>query len=186
MRKMKAVAIIGGGVSGLAAGGLLSRNGICVRLFEANNKLGGCCASTIMDGYTFHDGAQYLAFPGVLDYVFGSLGLDRASLLPTRKIIANQTTTLPNGSVVTFGDGLDVTLNQKGRVKNEPLQKELDFLLKKWEPVFHLFAEDILLHPFSMVRLATKSWRHLSKFRGTVAGEINRLFSDEAVRAAMA
>lgn len=106
MRKMKTVAIIGGGVSGLVAGGLLSRNGIRVRLFEANPKLGGCCANTYMGGYTFHDGAQYLAFPGVLVHVFGRLGLDHASLLPIRKIIANQTVTLPNGSVVTFGDGL--------------------------------------------------------------------------------
>lgn len=186
MRKMKTVAIIGGGVSGLVAGGLLSRNGIRVRLFEANPKLGGCCANTYMGGYTFHDGAQYLAFPGVLVHVFGRLGLDHASLLPIRKIIANQTVTLPNGSVVTFGDGLEVTLSQNGMVKNGPLQKELDLLLKKWAPVFRLFADDILLHPFSMARLATKSWRHLSKFRGTVAGEITRLFSDEAVRAAMA
>lgn len=185
MRKMKTVAIIGGGVSGLAAGGLLSRNGIQVRLFEANNKLGGCCANTYMGGYTFHDGAQYLAFPGVLEHVFGRLGLDHASLLPIRKIIANQTTTLLDGSVVTFGDGLDVTLSRNGKVRNGHLQKELDLLLKKWEPVFRLFAEDILLHPFSMARLAAKSWRHLSKFRGTVAIEINRLFSDEAVRAAM-
>lgn len=186
MRKMKTVAIIGGGVSGLAAGGLLSRNGIRVKLFEANPKLGGCCANTCIGGYTFHDGAQYLAFPGVLEHVFSRLGLDRASLLPIRKIIANQTTTLPNGSVVTFGDGLDVTLRHNGQVRNGPLQKELDLLLQKWEPVFRLFAEDILLHPFSMARLTAKSWRHLAKFRGTVAGEINRLFSDEAVRAAMA
>jgi phytoene desaturase len=185
MRKMKTVAIIGGGVSGLAAGGLLSRNGIRVRLFEANHKLGGCCANTYMGGYTFHDGAQYLAFPGVLKHVFGRLGLDHASRLPIRKIIANQTTTLPDGSAVTFGDGLDVTLRRNGQARNGPLQKELDLLVQKWAPVFRLFAEDMLLHPFSIARLAAKSWRHLAKFRGTVAAEITRLFSDEAVRAAM-
>ncbi len=185
MSKINTVAIIGGGVSGLSAGGLLSRKGMRVKLFEANDKLGGSCANTGMGGYTFHDGALYLAFPGILEHVFERLGLDRSSLLPLRKIIANQTTTLPDGTVVSFGNGLDVTIRRKGEAKKDQLQRELDSMLKKWEPVLHLFADDILLHPFSLSRLIAKGWRHLPKLRGSVASEINNLFSDEAVRAAM-
>ena len=64
MGKINTVAIIGGGVSGLSAGELLSRKGLRVKLFEANDKLGGSCANTEIGGYTFHDGALYLAFPG--------------------------------------------------------------------------------------------------------------------------
>ncbi len=186
MSKINTVAIIGGGVSGLSAGGLLSRKGLRVKLFEANAKLGGSCANTSLGGYTFHDGALYLAFPGILEHVFEKLGLNRASLLPLRKITANQTTTLPDGTVVTFGNGLDVTVSgQKGDAKHIQLQRELDSMLKKWEPVYRLFADDILLHPLSLSRLIAKGWRHLPKLRGTVAAEITRLFSDEAVRAAM-
>jgi len=186
MSKINTVAIIGGGVSGLSAGGLLAQKGLKVKLFEANEKLGGCSASTAIDGYTFHDGALYLAFPGILDNVFEKLGLDRASLLPLRKITANQTTTLPDGSVVTFGDGLDVTItgsNQKAR--QAQLQTELKDMLKKWEPIYQLFAEDILLHPLSFARLIAKGWYHLPKLRGSVADEMKHLFKDEAVRAAM-
>ena len=186
MSKINTVAIIGGGVSGLSAGGLLSRKGLKVKLFEANEKLGGCCANTNLGGYTFHDGALYLAFPGVLEHVFEKLGLDRSSLLPLRKIIANQTTTLPEGSVVTFGNGLDVTIKgSNGGARKTQLQGELDNMLRKWEPVFRLFADDILLHPFSFLWLIAKGWRQLPKLRGTVASEMNNLFSDEAVRAAM-
>jgi phytoene desaturase len=186
MSKINTVAIIGGGVSGLSAGGLLSQKGMRVKLFEANEKLGGCCANTDIDGYTFHDGALYLAFPGILEHVFERLGLDRSSLLPLRKITANQTTTLSDGSVVTFGNGLDVTINgRKGDAKNIQLHRELEKLLKKWEPVCRLFADDILRHPFSLSRFIAKGWRHLPKLRGSVASEINNLFSDEAVRAAM-
>ena len=186
MRKINTVAIIGGGVSGLSAGGLLARKGMKVKLFEANEKLGGCSANTETNGFTFHDGALYLAFPGILDDVFEKLGLDRSSLLPLRKITANQTTTLPDGSVVTFGDGLDVTINgRNGEARQVQLQRELKDMLKKWEPVYHLFTDDILLHPFSPSRLIAKGWRHLPKLRGSVADEMNRLFSDEAVRAAM-
>ena len=186
MSNINTVAIIGGGVVGLSAGGLLSRKGMQVKLFEANDKLGGSCANTDIGGYTFHDGALYLAFPGVLEQVFEKLGLDRSSLLPLRKITANQTTTLPDGSVVTFSSGLDVTINgSKAGAKNAQLQKELDRMLKKWGPVFRLFADDILLHPLSLSRLVAKGWRHLPKLRGSVASEIKHLFSDEAVRAAM-
>jgi phytoene dehydrogenase-like protein len=44
--KIKTVAVIGGGISRLSAAGLLSRKGLKVKLFEANDKLGGCCANT--------------------------------------------------------------------------------------------------------------------------------------------
>ncbi|MBI5099540.1 MAG: NAD(P)/FAD-dependent oxidoreductase [Nitrospirae bacterium] len=185
MSKINTVAIIGGGVSGLSAGGLLSQKGMRVKLFEANDKLGGCCANTDIDGYTFHDGALYLAFPGILEHVFERLGLDRSSLLPLRKIIAAQTTTLPDGTVLSFGNGLDVTIRRKGGANEGQLKKELDSMLKKWEPVRRLFADDILRHPFSWSQLIAKGWRHLPKFRGSVASEINNLFSDGAVRSAM-
>ncbi len=70
MSKIRTIGIIGGGVSGLSAGGLLSRRGLRVKLFEANDKLGGCCANTTIGDYTFNDGAVYLSFPGILDRVF--------------------------------------------------------------------------------------------------------------------
>ena len=144
MSKITTVAIIGGGVSGLSAGGLLSRKGLKVKLFEANDKLGGCCSNTSVGGYTFNDGAIYLAFPGILEHVFEKLGLDRPSLLPLRKITAGQTTTLPDGDVISIGDGRDVTINGcNGGIKNTQLRKELERMLKKWEPVFRLFADDI-------------------------------------------
>jgi phytoene dehydrogenase-like protein len=184
--KINTVAIIGGGVSGLSAGGLLSRKGLRVKLFEANEKLGGCCANTNLAGYTFNDGALYLVLPGILDHVFEKLGLDRPSLLPLRKITSNETATLPDGTVVSIADRLDVSVKKShGDTDGIKLQKELGSMLKKWEPVLHLFAEDIIIHPFSLSRLMVKGWRHLHKFRGTVASEINKLFSDEAVRAAM-
>ena len=110
MASIKTVGIIGGGVSGLAAGGLLSRMGIKVKLFEASEKIGGCCTTTNIGGYTFNDGALYLALPNMLDHVFAKIGLDRPSVLPLRKITAPQTTILPNGDKVTFGDGLHVTV----------------------------------------------------------------------------
>lgn len=186
MTSIKTVGIIGGGVSGLAAGGLLARAGIQVKLFEANGKIGGCCATTNIGGYTFNDGALYLALPNMLDRVFAKIGLDRPSVLPLRKITAPQTTVLSNGDKVTFDDGLRVTVEKKNGTVNEAiLKKELDGMMTRWEPTLRLLTEDILVHPLSFSRILTKGWRHLPKFGGTVADELRRLFSDDSVRAAM-
>ena len=186
MSKIKTVGIIGGGVSGLTAGGLLSREGLNVRLFEANDKLGGCCANTELGGYTFNDGAMFLILPRILDYIFKRLGLDRPSLLPLRKIKAPFSTTLPDGTIVLFDDNKGVTIEKSnGTLNIIKLQKEIESMLKNWEPVLNLFADDIFLHPFSFWRFLVKGWRHLHMIRGTVASELNKLFSDEAVRAAM-
>jgi phytoene desaturase len=59
--EIKTVGIIGGGLSGLSAAVYLARKGLHVKLFEANGKLGGCCSTTNLQGYTFNNGATYLA-----------------------------------------------------------------------------------------------------------------------------
>lgn len=187
MSGLRTVAVVGGGVAGLSAAGLLARQGLQVTLYEAGTRLGGCCGQTAVKGYIFNDGALYLALPGILDHVFARLGLDRAAYLPLRRIVAVQTCTLADGTVVSIGDGLHVTArNDRRRIDNERMQRELRRMLARWEPVLRLFADDILLHPLSAARLLTRGWRHLLKLRGTVASEMFRLFSDEAVRAAMA
>ncbi|HEY5900468.1 MAG TPA: NAD(P)-binding protein, partial [Burkholderiales bacterium] len=60
-RRVTKTVIIGAGLSGLAAGCLLSGHGVDVTICEANDKAGGCCATTASGGYTFHDGAVYVA-----------------------------------------------------------------------------------------------------------------------------
>jgi phytoene desaturase len=180
------VGVIGGGVSGLSAGGLLSRKGMRVKLFEASDKLGGLCATTKIGKYTFNDGAVYLGFPRILDRVFKRLDIDRRSILPLRKIASHQTT-LPDGTVVSIGDKFKVSVNNRvGKTETVRLQRELENMRKKWEPVLRLFEDDIFIHPFSLSRLIPKLLPHLLKLHGTVASEIYSLLSDEAVCSAMA
>jgi phytoene desaturase len=50
MPKNKTVAVIGGGLAGLAAARLLCLKGMAVKLYENNGKLGGCCATTRVGG----------------------------------------------------------------------------------------------------------------------------------------
>jgi len=59
-------------------------------------------------------------------------------------------------------------------------------MLNKWEPVLRLYEDDLFIRPFLFSRAIAKIWPHLHKYPGTVASEIEKLFSDRAVRAAMA
>lgn len=179
------VVVIGAGVAGLTAANLLARSGVAVAVFEAGGKVGGCCATTTAGGYTFHDGAVYLAMVDVLDHAFARVGLNRVERLPLRKITAKSSTTLPDNTVVTLGEGLDLTVTGRavdlGRVRNEVRR-----MLEKWAPVLNFACRDLIAQPFSPWRLLRKGWRHLPKLRGNAASELNRLFNDEAVRSALA
>lgn len=187
MSEIKAVGIIGGGLSGLAAGVSLSRQGFRVKLFEVNEKIGGCCATTQLRGYTFNDGAMYVAVPEILDRAFAKLGLDRRSAVPLRRIVAHQTTRLSDGTIISIGNGRDVQVHgANGDARSARLAFEINNLMEKWQPVLRLFAAELLPQPFSLARLLRKGWRHLHKFRGTLASELERQFSDPAARAAMA
>jgi phytoene desaturase len=186
MPKNKTVAVIGGGLAGLAAARLLCLRGVTVKLYETNAKLGGCCATTRVGGYTFNDGALFLALPGILDRLFQRLELDRSSLLPLRRISALQRTGLPDGTVVTFDEEADISLEgDGGTAATAKARAELQAFLKKWDPLLHLFADDVLVHPLSLPRFIARGWRHLHLFRGTAARYLNNNFSNEAVRAAM-
>jgi phytoene desaturase len=178
------IVIVGGGVAGLTAANFLAHSGFPVRLFERNEKVGGCCATTSLGGYTFNDGAVFLGMINLLDLAFARVGLDRAEFLPLRKIGASFSSTLPDGTVVTLGEGSDVTVIGHP-VDPKRLQSELHRMMHKWQPVLRFFTEELLTAPFSSWRAFQKGWRHLYKLRGSVASEFNRLFSDHAVRSAL-
>jgi len=185
MNADKKIIIIGGGLAGLTAGALLAKKGLQVQLFEARDKTGGCCATTSVDGFTFNDGALCLILPNVLEHAFSRLGLQREACLPLRKISASHTTTLPDGATVTVGEGVQVSLEGgRERVDAGRLRAEIEHMMVKWVPVLDFFTQDVVFHPFSLSRLATRGWRHLPKLRGSAGAEIKALFSSQAVRAA--
>jgi phytoene dehydrogenase-like protein len=184
MRRDQRVTIVGGGVAGLAAGVLLARRGIGVRVLEAREKVGGCCSNTEISGYAFHDGAVYLGLPEVLDAAFARLGLDRERLLPLRSVAEGYTATFPDGSVVSMAPRR-LRMARAG-ARALIFDDEAAAFVDRWRPLLRLFAGDLLLRPFSAWRLLSRGWRDLAKLRGTLADELRRAFSEEAVRSALA
>lgn len=71
---MKRVAVIGGGLGGLQAAGVLAREGHAVTLFEATASLGGKAQVVQRDGFTFDTGPTLLTMPETVRESFAVLG----------------------------------------------------------------------------------------------------------------
>lgn len=185
--KPKHVAIIGGGVAGLAAGIRLISQGVRVSLFEIRDTLGGCCSTTVIDGYRFNNGAMFLAVPELLDHAFARLGIDRATTLPLRRIATPQASLLPDDTLITLRDRHHVRIEGKnGEARTATLQDEIERCVNRWNPLLKIFANDLLTQPMSLSRVLIKAWRHLPKLHGSLATELRRSFSDPQARAALA
>lgn len=66
----KSVAVIGGGIAGLAAAALLARDGYEVDLFERHDAVGGRAGSWSANGFRFDTGPSWYLMPEVFDHFF--------------------------------------------------------------------------------------------------------------------
>lgn len=66
----KSIAIIGGGIAGLASAALLARDGYQVTLFEQHDTVGGRAGSWERDGFRFDTGPSWYLMPEVFDHFF--------------------------------------------------------------------------------------------------------------------
>jgi phytoene desaturase len=80
------IAIIGGGLAGLAAACTLGARGHRVVLFEKNEWLGGKAAVFEQDGYRFDMGPTILTVPRVLGRIFAEAGRDMNAELDLRRL----------------------------------------------------------------------------------------------------
>jgi diapolycopene oxygenase len=94
------VAVIGGGLAGLAAACTLAARGHRVVLFEKNEWLGGKAAQFEQDGYRFDMGPTILTVPRVLERIFPAAGVARADRLDLRRIDPQWRCFFEDGSVL--------------------------------------------------------------------------------------
>ena len=80
------VAVVGGGLGGLAAACTLAARGHSVTLFEASDWLGGKAAVLEQEGYRFDMGPTILTLPGVLKRIFEEAGRPIENYLDLRRL----------------------------------------------------------------------------------------------------
>src|SRR6476620_6303194 len=94
---MGRVAIIGGGIGGLATAALLAKKGFQVKLFEKNENLGGVANTFSAEGFTFDMGPSWYLMPDVFENFFSLIGervedhLDLLRLGPSYRIYFKDT-----------------------------------------------------------------------------------------------
>jgi phytoene desaturase len=94
------VAIIGGGLAGLAAACTLAARGRQAVLFERNDWLGGKAAVFEADGYRFDMGPTILTVPRVLERIFAEAGRRMSDALDLRRIDPQWRCFFDDGSVL--------------------------------------------------------------------------------------
>lgn len=86
------VAVVGGGIAGLATAALLAQDGYRVTVFEARDELGGRAGSWERDGFRFDTGPSWYLMPEVFEHFFALLGttaeeqLDLVPLSPAYRV----------------------------------------------------------------------------------------------------
>jgi phytoene desaturase len=103
------VAIVGGGVGGLATAIRLQAGGHHVTLFERNDVVGGKLASYTRDGYTFDVGPSLVTLPDVFDEVFRAAGTTLADQLDLVRLDPQFSYRWADGATLTVPDGDDDT-----------------------------------------------------------------------------
>jgi len=179
------VVVIGAGVAGLSAAAWLAQQGVHVVVLEAAPKVGGCCGTTIVDGYRFNDGAQYLMLPQMMATIFEHLKIDPSGLA-LQRVRSPLLTELTDGTLVQVGSDLKVSC-LRGRLDTRRAEDELQHLLRRWRPVLHdLTSAEWLLGTATPLALLRTLGRHLPRFARTLEAELNSAFGEPAFRSVMA
>lgn len=181
------VVIIGAGLAGLAAALTLCRAGRAALVLEASDSVGGCCSNACVDGYTFNNGAVYVAVPSLLRASFRRLGLDLDAEVPLLPIVRPHQTHLDDGTVVHLSDtnGSHV-VGPQAQQRTEMLREGLQALQRRWAPVYRTLIDDVLPFEPSLPRTLVKLWRYLPRIGGKADRLIAAHFPDPGLQAAMA
>lgn len=101
---MQKVAVIGGGIAGMATAARLQAQGFTTRVFEAHGQPGGCCGFYRRKGFAFDVGATTL-----VDFEPGGVGGELLESIgmppPPGESLPGYVAWLPNRSVTLYRDG---------------------------------------------------------------------------------
>lgn len=143
MKKKKTIAIIGGGVGGLATAALLAKDGYAVHLFEKNKHLGGRANILKEKGFTFDLGPSWYLMPDVFERFFNNFEYSADDLIDLKPIAPQYR--------IFFEDRSQIDIPRepaKARVMFEKIEKgagkKFDQFLKESKFKYDLAIKDVL------------------------------------------
>ncbi|QSQ11100.1 phytoene desaturase family protein [Myxococcus landrumensis] len=145
-RSRRRVAVVGGGIGGLTAAGLLAREGHDVTLFEGGASLGGKAQAVTVDGVTLDTGPTLLTLPDLVRGTFERL--EALDLLPPLTELETQCSyRFAEGSTFTAFKDLERTVASAEGVR--PGEGEgLRRLFAEAEDIWKAAGEPYLEAPF--------------------------------------
>ncbi len=182
------VAIVGGGLGGLAAAAVLAARGHRPVLFEKNAWLGGKAAVLQMDGFRFDMGPTILTVPAVLRRIFAEGGRDLESAVPMQRLDPQWRCFFEDGQVLDLVENVDAMadgLAKSGNPHDAAGYRDLIAVSKRlheisenfffWKPVEGLRDTIDFRRNFSPETMAQV---FALRMGSTVAGLIRRRVSD--------
>lgn len=181
------VVIIGGGLAGLAAALTLARAGLPAVVLEASDAVGGCCSTACISGFTFNNGAVYVAVPSLLRASFRRLGLDLDTEAPLVPIGQPHETHLEDGTLIRLSDAAGSSVKgPQAQQRTAMLREGLEALQRRWGPVYRTLIEEVLPFEPSLPHTLAKLWRYLPRMSGKADRLIAVHFPDPGLQAAIA
>lgn len=187
-RARKTVTVIGGGLGGLSAAIHLRLAGYEVKLFEANERLGGRANRLVRNGFKFDTGPSLLNYPWVFEQLFQAAGRkleDYVTLIPVDPSIRFQ---WADGTQFTLSSNLQTLLNECERVEPGSQAGMIRFLedaAVKYRLSFDKLVTRNEDNPLKWIgALSLREMGHLSIWR-SLNSELSRFFKSRYIREAL-
>ncbi len=184
----KTVAIIGGGLAGLAAACRLAHHGLQVSLFEQEPKLGGKLGEYRYNGFRFDVGPTLLTMPFVIDELFAGVGKNRADYLTFTPLSHLCRYFFTDNTVLDSFSDLERFAGEIGRLSPADSGSLLRFMAYS-KRIYELTAHSFLFSPihepsnwFTRQNAATLLHLHHIDPLVSVHRGVSRFFSDARLR----
>lgn len=182
------VIVIGGGLGGLSAGIHLRLAGYDVRLFEANERVGGRANVIRRNGYTFDTGPSLLNYPWVFEELFAAAGRkfsDYVKLIPVEPSVGFL---WPDGTSFQLSSNLQRLMDECEKIEPGSRPGLLAFLADadiKYRLSFDKLVTRNEDNPLKWVgALSLPEMMKLSVWR-SLDGELGRFFRSRYIREAL-
>lgn len=141
------IAVIGAGISGLAAALRMIMQGHDVTVYEKNDRLGGKLSEIHTGGYRFDTGPSLFTLPQLAEELFNTAGKDIKDYLFYRLLPVSCRYFYPDGSCFDFYQDKEQLAGELERETQQPVAAVLKRLEQSKE-VYKLSAPVFLFRPF--------------------------------------